>query len=67
MLCEYFYMKKFPLLFKDFKNLHETTRLLFSLINEIFDPSGLMSKLLFWQDLVPTTNNSEQRWRRAEA
>lgn len=52
MMAEYFYLKKFPNFFKDTKAKSETMRLLFGLITEIFDPSGLNSKLLFWQDSV---------------
>ena len=52
MITEYFYQKKCPNFFKDLRAKEEAFRLIFSLINEIFDPSDLNSKLLCWQESV---------------
>lgn len=52
MVAEYFFLKKLPVFLKDTRAREETIRLLFSIIGEIFDPSGLNSSLLFWQTSV---------------
>ena len=60
MVCEYFYIKKCPVFFKDIKAKDEAFRLIFSLINEIFDPTGLNTSLIFWQDAVSLSHTSYQ-------
>jgi hypothetical protein len=52
MICEYFYCRKCPTFFKTQKTKEEALRLIFSLIGEIFDPSGLNGQVLFWQEKV---------------
>jgi hypothetical protein len=52
MITEYFYLKKCPNFLKVEKTRNDTLRLIFSLIEEIFDPSALNSQVLFWHDVV---------------
>lgn len=52
MICEYFYNRKCPAFFKTDSVKNETLRLIFSLIRELFDPSGLNGQILFWQTSV---------------
>jgi hypothetical protein len=52
MICEYFYSRKCPALFKNDGVKQETIRLIFALITEVFDPSGLNGQVLFWHHTV---------------
>jgi hypothetical protein len=52
MAVEYFYLRKCPIFLKSDKTRADALKLIFSLLEEIFDPSGLNSQVLFWHESV---------------